>query len=32
LGAGLCSLFSNFRFRGGETGSTVSRDGFEERP
>jgi hypothetical protein len=31
-GAGLCSLFSNFRFQGGETGSTVARDRFEERP
>jgi hypothetical protein len=25
---GLCSLFSNFRFRGGETGSTVAGDRF----
>jgi hypothetical protein len=31
-GADLCSLFSNFRFQGGETGSTVARDRFEERP
>src|SRR5262245_2757293 len=30
-GAGLCSLFSNFRFRGEETGSTVARDRFEVR-
>jgi hypothetical protein len=30
-GAGLCSLFSNFRFRGGETGSTVGRDQFDAR-
>jgi hypothetical protein len=29
-GAGLCSLFSNFRFRGEETGSTAGRDQFEE--
>jgi hypothetical protein len=28
-GAGLCSLFSNFRFGGGEIGSTVGRDRFE---
>jgi hypothetical protein len=27
-GAGLCSLFSNFRFWGGETGSTVAGDRF----
>ena len=27
-GAGLCSLFSNFRFGGGETGSTVAGDRF----
>ena len=31
-GAGLCSLFSNFRLREEETGSTVARDRFEERP
>jgi hypothetical protein len=31
-GAGLRSLFSNFRFRREETGSTVARDRFEERP
>jgi hypothetical protein len=30
-GAGLCLLFSNFRFRGGETGSTAGRDQFEAR-
>ena len=30
-GAGLCSLFSNFRFGGEETGSTVARDRLEER-
>src|ERR1700758_4116841 len=30
-GAGLCSLFSNFRSRGGETGSTVGRDQFDAR-
>jgi hypothetical protein len=29
---GAHSLFSNFRFRGEETGSTVARDRFEERP
>jgi hypothetical protein len=30
-GAGLCLLFSNFRFRGRQTGSTVGRDRFEAR-
>jgi hypothetical protein len=30
--AGLCSPFSNFRFREEETGSTAVRDRFEERP
>jgi hypothetical protein len=29
-GAGLCSLFSNFRFGGAETGSTADRDWFAE--
>jgi hypothetical protein len=29
-GAGLCSLFSNFRFGGRETGSTVARDRFAQ--
>jgi hypothetical protein len=28
-GTGLCSLFSNFRFPGGESGSTVGRDQFD---
>jgi len=27
---GLCPLFSNFRFRGGETGSLIAREQFEE--
>jgi hypothetical protein len=31
-GACLFSAFSNFRFGGAETGSTVARDWFEERP
>jgi hypothetical protein len=31
-GAGLCSLFSNFRFREEDTGSPAVRDRFEERP
>ena len=31
-GAGLCAPFSNFHFGAPQTGSTVDRDRFAERP